>query len=629
MKRSKRILALTLSAAMALSLFGCGADKPTPSETATPSADPSQSSESTGAYTPGTYFATGTGLGGTIEFEVTFDADGFTGVEVLSHYESPNIGGVAFPQYIDALLDKQDVTQVEAVSGATVTYNGFVEAMTSAIRQATGEEEIRQRPGTGELNTQDIELSTQVLVIGAGYAGLIAAVSAAENGADVVVLEKRNTYGICGHSITACNTTWQEKAGYTDSVDALTQFWMGCGTALNTNTVNEAMVRLAAEQSAANIEWLAAQGAEFVGCTMAPTNPFQDPFRTHVTTAARNGQKAYIEPLYTKATELGVKFLFDSRATELLQNDDGAIVGAKASNEARTITVNAGAVILSTGGFLNSQELMSKYCPTIIFSENNSGYATGDGQMMAEAVGANMTYNGGSLSYFSNADGVDSDNVGAGMYVTKEGVRFINENHYFMHRSAYAQSLGINTYYGIFDSEQLDAAALEKAIANGSVVQADTLEELAAKLNMDADTFTNTVKTYNGYCDTGVDEQFGKPAERTGYVFDPNRANDYDVDSVSRTYQLLNKIDAAPYYAVTYTVSTNSTSGTVGGCEIDINAQVLDTEGAVIPGLYANGEVANAQVLGMVYPQSGASLSFYMNYGRIAGRNAAAYAMSK
>ena len=68
---------------------------------------------------------------------------------------------------------------------------------------------------------------------------------------------------------------------------------------------------------------------------------------------------------------------------------------------------------------------------------------------------------------------------------------------------------------------------------------------------------------------------------------------------------------------------------TVGGCEIDINAQVLDTKGAVIPGLYANGEVANAQLLGMVYPQSGASLSFYLTYGRVAGQNAAAYALGK
>ena len=142
---------------------------------------------------------------------------------------------------------------------------------------------------------------------------------------------------------------------------------------------------------------------------------------------------------------------------------------------------------------------------------------------------------------------------------------------------------------------------------------------------MNADTLANTVAKYNGYCDTGVDEEFGKPAEATGYVFDPDRANEYDVDSIEKVYHLLNRIDTAPYYAVTYVVPHTSNTN----CTININTEVLDSAGSAIPGLYANGEVAQAQVFGLIYPQSGVSLSFYLTYGRVAGQNAAKYAQSK
>lgn len=582
--KGKKLLALALSLTMAGSmLFGCSA-KPTPTAH---------------AYTQGTYYATGTGLGGTIEFEVTFDANSITDVSVLSHYESANIGGKALTEYVDALLKDQDIAKVEAVSGATVTYDGFVEAMTSAVGQATGKEDVRQHTDT-QLSTEDMEVNAQVLVVGCGYSGLVAAISAAEEGVRVVVLEKGNSYANCGHSITACNTPWQEATGQSDSVEALTRFWLGCGTALGCETVDEEMIRFAAEQSASGIQWLTDQGVEFVGCTMAPTNPFQSPFRTHVTTASRNGQKAYMEPLYNRAQELGIEILFDTTVTELLQNDAGAVIGVKAANEARTITVHADAVILATG-------------------------KQGEGQGVAEAVGAHITGNEEPMVSPSNMDGADGDYAGAAMYVTEEGTRFINEHHYFMHRAAYARSLGMHSYYGIFDSEMIDGATLETGITNGSVVKADTIEELAGKLGMNADTLANTVAKYNGYCDTGVDEEFGKPAEATGYVFDPDRANEYDVDSIEKVYHLLNRIDTAPYYAVTYVVPHTSNTN----CTININTEVLDSAGSAIPGLYANGEVARAQIFGLIYPQSGVSLSFYLTYGRVAGQNAAKYAQSK
>lgn len=570
------------------------------------------------SYVPGTYEGSAQGFGGTVTVAVTVDANGITDVKITGDGETPAIGGAALEPLAAQIKEKG--ANIDSVAGASMTSDAVKKAVVTALAAAKG-----ASAGEGTVT----EVDTQVLVIGCGYAGLVAALAAAEKGAQVTVVEKRSSYGTSGHSITACNTPWQKEAGYTDSADALTKFWMDCATALGSQTAKEEMVRYAAEQSAASLEWMSAQGVDFVGCTMAPTNPFQNPFRTHVTSAFRNGRQAYMEPLYNKALEQGIQFCFDTRATELLQDETGAVVGALATSEDGATTFHANAVILATGGFANNNELIAENCPSIILRENNTGFSTGDGQLMAEAIGANMVYNGGSLCSFANPHGAAGDNLGLFMYVTEDGTRFVNENDYFLHRAAYALSKGINTYYGVFDSEMVDPSTLETAIEGGSVVKADTLEDLAKQLGMDVNTFVNTVNKYNGYCDAGEDKEFGKPAERVGYVFDPERTNDYDVDSIQQTYHLLNKIDKAPYYAVTYVASTTTITGTVGGCEINKDTQVLNTKGAAIPGLYANGEVANAQFFGMMYPQSGAALSFYLTYGRVAGQNAALYALGK
>lgn len=621
MKTTKRGLAFLLSVCMLLSLAGCGlgTTDPTIAEetvTETPVADAA-------LYIPGIYRGQGTGNGGPLYIDVTVDENSITDVVLADHNETPAIGGVALERWAAELLENQNLDAIDTISGATNTYRGFMAAAQSAIDQAMGKSD------GPVVETEDITVETDVVVLGSGIAGMTAAVSAAESGVKVVVIEKRDTYGTSGHSITACNTKWQREAGYEDSPEALKDYWWKCGTALGCTTVKEDMLMYAAEHSAETMEWLTNQGVEFVGCTMAPTNPFQDPFRTHVTKSFRDGQSAYIIPLYNKAVDLGVEFYFSSTATDLLQSEDGSIVGAVANNSARTITVNADAVVLATGGYRNNKEMIAEHNPLFTLTDSVGGYSTGDGQRMAEAVGANMVYNGGSISFFINVDGIAEDNPGISMYVSPEGKRFVNENHYFTHRAAIALSQGINTYYGIYDSENIDASTLEQAIKNGSVVKADTIEELAAALSMDEATFVSTAEKYNGFCDTGIDEEFGKPAERTGYVFDPDRENLYDVDSIEKHYTLLNKIDAAPYYAVAYTVNDTTFCGTVGGCEININTEVLNKQGEVIPGLFANGEVANAQLIGTLYPQAGTSLSFCTTYGIVAGQNAAAYALNK
>ena len=624
MKRSKRLPALLTGLALVLSLASCSAPaeqsaapSQTPAPTAAQSAAPAPSAAPSG-YLAGTYEGEGIGMCGSIWLSATFTADAVTDIQVTQHFETAGIGAAALPTYIQQVLDGQSPDAVDAVSGATATCEGFKTAIQACFDQANGIEVKK------EVATEDETLETDVVVVGSGMAGMCAAVSAARSGANVVLLEKKSTVGTAGHSITASETTWQKEAGIQDSWEDLAQFWIDCGQGM----VDEDMLRFAAQHSAESIQWLADNGVDFVGVTVPPTNPFQDPPRTHVTTANRNGQAAYILPLQQTALDLGVEIRLETRATQLIQDESGAVVGVIAENGERTVTVLAPSVVLATGGYGNNAELMRRYAPMVPCVGENTGASTGDGLIMALGVGAELVMPGGTLAYFANPDGAGSDNHGQSMYFNDKGQRFINENTYFMHRAAQIMEMDMSHYYMLYDSRTIDPASLETALANGSAFQADTLAGLAAQIGVNAAALEAQAAEYNGYCASGVDKQFGKPASRTGLVFDPNREHDYDIDTIEQTFPLLNPIEEGPFYAVRMEVDTTYVSGTHGGPKIDLDGHVYSVDGGVIPGLFATGEVANGQLLAITYPQSGASLSFCMTFGRYCGAQAAEEALA-
>ena len=138
--------------------------------------------------------------------------------------------------------------------------------------------------------------------------------------------------------------------------------------------------------------------------------------------------------------------------------------------------------------------------------------------------------------------------------------------------------------------------------------------------------FKETVEAYNGYCASGDDAEFGKPATRMGRVFDPDDPKEYDLDLIDKEFVLLNEIATAPFYAIEMTVQASALSGTAGGIRSNTNGEVLDVEGNIIPNLYAVGESSNGHLIGYFYPQSGTSLCMCFCFGRYAGAAAAANA---
>lgn len=474
-------------------------------------------------------------------------------------------------------------------------------------------------------------VDTDVLVIGAGVSGITAAVSAADNGAKVVVIDQLDGLTkMCGHSITAVGTSFQQEAGEDWTPEQLVDFWNQYNG--DDGFVDREAQLFAAEHSAESIYWLMDHGVDIVGVTILSTNPFQYPAITFVTSADTDGIKAYLEPLKAKAEKLGAEFHFSTEATKLLVDANGAVTGAEARSQGKGVQYNAKSVIVAAGGFGGSQEYVRLYAPLTPNLATIDGDMKGFAISQAQEIGADMVMPGGTAGLYANADGGYMDNPGQAMYVNMQGKRWVNENLYNFDRAGIGFKLGISQYWAIYDSplfDELAASTAEKGLESGSIVKADTVEDLARLMGINAATFKSTVDEYNGYCDAGVDAEFGKPASRMGRVFDPNSTKDYELDLVDKDFVLLNKIATPPFYGINMNVQMNQLYSTQGGVRSNTNGEVLDVYGNAIPNLYAVGESSNGHLIGFFYPQGGVNLCMCFCFGRYAGAAAAANAAAR
>ena len=548
----------------------------------------------------GTYTATAQGFGGDITVEVTLSGGKIADVKIVGDSETPGLGAVAVEKMPAQLLEAQSA-DVDGVAGATVSSSAIRAAFGDALAKAgvdasTLVKQVAAQTAEKTQETRDVD----VVIVGAGGAGMSAAITAKQQGKTVLLLEKMpyvggNTTKATG-GMNAAETHYQAEQGITDSVEQFVEDTMKGGHNIN----NPDLVRTMAEKSADAINWLDEIGAPLpkVSFSGGATNA-----RIHAP-ADGSGVGGYLVKCFSETMEkLGIEVLLETKANEIIMVD-GAAAGVKAESPDKELTVNAKAVILTTGGFGANEEMYCTYRPDLRGTvTTNAPGATGDGIVMAQAVGADLvdidqiqlhpTVEQATSMLIT--EGVRGDGA---ILVNQSGVRFVNELQTRDVVSAAELEQEGQYAYVIFDQNLREGLkATEKYIKNGIVTEGETIEALAEKLGIDPAVLAKTLADWNDAVAAGEDKEFG------------------------RTTGMEHDLSKAPYYAIKVAPGIHHT---MGGVKINTNTQVIDTNGNVIPGLFAAGEVTGGVHGGNRI--GGNAVADIVVYGRIAGANACLYA---
>lgn len=474
-----------------------------------------------------------------------------------------------------------------------------------------------------------------IVIVGAGGGGLAAAVESANAGKSVIVVEAMETAAqsnsaLCGGMIQGACTSVQEQAGVSDSMDEFDKYLAAVGEGYE----NPDLRRLYAENSGSTIDWLVEQGVDLQPQMLTTYGSMVDYYafvttpvpRVHmVSSMAGSG---FTEVLLRNAKDKGASFMLGTQATELVQNDAGEVIGIKVKAGRKEVGIKAScAVILNTGGFTRNQDMVKSFMsPAVtgmrsdrpLLASYGSPWQKGDGIVMALKAGAKLVnpwlaYNMAPGIEEGTEDNSGSFIVTAGIYVSTEGKRFVNESGQNNPGSApgevtmskiWKQSDG--SCWVLWDQSIVDAAAaaktgvgvlatgsldLSKEVSAGYVRKADSVEALARQIGVDPATLSQTVAGFNAGVATGTDA-FGR------------------ADGMA--------LATSPYYAGKVIAVSPDTAGGIG---VNTDLQVLTFAGDVIPRLYAVGNTVGG-FKGKVNAGCGQALGWTYTSGLLAARHA-------
>ena len=591
----RRILAVLMATIMVAALAACGGQT-TPAST--PESTPAAGN---GGITPGTYEGKAQGFGGEITATVTVTETEITDVVLKGDSETPTLGGIAIAELGGTIVACQ-TPNVDAVSGATVTSNAIIAAVTDALTQAgadIAQLDANRRDPSASAEKTDGTLEADIVIVGAGGAGMTAAISAVQAGKSVIILEKMkyaggNTTKATG-GMNAAETHYQAEQGITDSVAQFVEDTMEGGHNIN----NRDLVTVMAENSADSIDWLDGIGAPLpkVSFSGGATNA-----RIHAPEDGSGVGDYLVNKLLAKMDDLGIDIMYDTAATELI-TEDGKVTGVLANSSDTNYTIKAGAVILATGGFGANEDMYTQYRPDLKGTvTTNAPGATGDGIVMAQAVGADIV----DIEQIQLHPTVEQETSmlitesvrGDGaILVNQSGKRFINEMETRDVVSAAELEQEGQYAYIIFDQRLREGLkAIEKYVTNGLTVQGDTFEDLAKEINVDPAVFAETMNNWNQAVANKNDPEFGR---------DTGMENDLSV---------------GPFYAIQIAPGIHHT---MGGVKINTSAEVINTSGEAIPGLFAAGEVTGGVHGGNRL--GGNAVADIVVFGRIAAASAIEY----
>lgn len=631
----KSVSALAMAAVIAVSLFGygCGAKS---------------ASTSSDAGVSGDFTGTAKGFGGDVSVTLTLTDSVITGCTAEGKDETEGVGSQAIAKMPGEIAESGSIA-VDGVSGATITSTAIKEAAAAALTAAGLNPDDYKTAVENNAAAEDSTVDADVVVVGAGGAGMTAAITAAAEGKSVVILESQSMVG--GNSVRATGgmnagkTVYQDEnefgesagvektlktaaekyadnetitalaktvseqwaayqanpTGYFDSVELMELDTMIGGKGIN----DPELVETLCANSADAIDWLDEHGITLHNVSSfggASVKRIHRPVNAEGKTVSVG---SYMIPLLQENCEkAGVKMMLDTTATEILTDANGAAVGVKATGASgETVTVNAKAVVLATGGFGANLDMVVKYKPELKgFMTTNAPGIQGQGIEMAQAIGA-ATVDMDQIQIHPTVEANTAALITEGLrgdgaiLINEEGQRFIDEvgTRDVVSAAEIAQTGSYS--WLVVDQAMADASSvIQGYIKKGYTVTGSTYEELGKAMGVDAAAFAETMEKWNGYVEAKNDPDFG----RTSFA---------------------NPLNTAPYYAVKVTAGVHHT---MGGLKINANTEVLNEKGEVIPGLFAAGEVTGgvhgANRLG------GNAVADFTVFGRIAGAAASDYA---
>ena len=558
------------------------------------------------------------GGAGSIEVAVTVDENGVvTNVEVTKNGDTAGISDPAV-QTIPGRIVEMQSANVEAVSGATYTSEAIMAATLDAVTKAGLDAAAWSEKKVVEVEKgADVVLEADVVIVGAGGAGLAAAVQANQNGSTVIVLEKMGKVGgntiLAGGAMNAVNDRSEQAIAYNDSVEwHFTQTMNG-----GDNQGDPVLVHTLVSNAYAGVEWLMDLGMEFQDETAGLFTVTGGLWPRAHKPVMPLGQGFFATYMNYIDSHEGVDVMLNTCANELMVDESGRVCGVVATGETgNTVTVKArNGVIMATGGFAASVELRSAFntqwadLGATIKSTNHAG-ATGDGIKMMQKLGADFVQMGniqllplGDPVTGSLAGNIEHD-VETRIFVNKEGNRFVNEggrrddmtNALFAQTDAYMWIVMDSDTYPTGDELNNFGETINQLVEAGRAFKGETLEELAEKIGVPAENLVAAVTEFNRHAEggdlAGTPDEFGRTLYST-------------------------PIDNGPFYAAARVPTVHHT---MGGVRINQYCQVINENGQIIPGLYAAGEVT-----GGIHGSNrlgGNALTDTVVFGRIAGDSA-------
>ncbi len=519
------------------------------------------SAETGAGMTAGTYEATATGYNGPVTVAVTVSDSAIEGIEIVSNIETAAIGGYALDVVSERMVKYQSVN-VDTVSGATFSCYALKTAVKDALAQAGATSEAFAEDFSDVYEGPEaVDVTTDVVVVGGGAAGMIAAAKLAEAGYDVIIVEKREMLGgtssRAGAQLYCWNSQTQIDAG--NPMDFDTFMAKSYGSEL----MNYDAVKIMAEKSGKIVDWLRFD----LGVDLSVVMPGGQAVTVPRTAGQRIGSDMTVA-LKNELDRLNVEYRLATPATKILV-EDGKAVGVTVEAPNGSYNVMADAVVITSGGFSSNPEKIAEYIPQWAgMPSNEVPEATGDGIWMAQEVGASIKGLSNEYMTLYTASAMitptESEPVGVraygGILVNLEGKRFFDELHIPLVDLAYAaleQPEG--RYFGIVDQAWVNTYGVPKTAKSF-----ETIEELAEYFGMNAEGLAEEVEHYNKMVEAGVDEDFGRMT-------------------------LTHSISTPPYYGLEL---VSALHGTEGGIEVDLRMQALKEDGSLFEGLYAGGGVA-------------------------------------